>query len=245
MGKAGPKDSSGQLCDQWLKDAPDISRAFQIDYRLSQGKPLIPRNPFPAALMDALAGYNHLVNVLGFDPQNIIMAGDSAGAHLGVILTRYLILHSFPGLSVPASLVLISPVSDWGGSHVGSESWVRAEYTDCVQDFHLGYVTRALLGSLPEEYAKLNPWISFGSLDIKDTSGLFKGFPPTLIIGGGAECALDQSKTLRDRMQADLGEDKVTLVEVPNALHAFVTMSWHEPERSETIRMMADWTKSI
>lgn len=64
-------------------------RAFSLDYRLCvPGRPEI--GSFPAPLLDALAGYRYLVRECNFDPENIIVAGDSAGGNLGLALCRYL-----------------------------------------------------------------------------------------------------------------------------------------------------------
>ncbi|KIP11928.1 hypothetical protein PHLGIDRAFT_62954 [Phlebiopsis gigantea 11061_1 CR5-6] len=231
----------GYICREWIKEAPTFSRAFLINYRFSQGPPLKPANPFPAALIDALAGYNYLVHTLGFAPQNIILAGESAGAHLALVLTRYLVLNILPGLAPPRALMLASPVADWGRSHVGKPCWVRNEATDMCQAC-IDYVPRALLCSLSGEYVRTSPWFSPGSLDILDSRGLFRGLPPTLVIGGGAEILLDPIRTLRDRLVDDLGEAKVEYLEVADSLHAFIAMSWHEPERSQTNAKLAEWS---
>ena len=64
---------------------------FSVEYRLSSTHPLPEENPFPAALLDALAGYVHLVDVMGYDPANVIVAGDSAGGNIALALARYLV----------------------------------------------------------------------------------------------------------------------------------------------------------
>jgi len=63
------------------------------EYRLASTKPLPNAHPFPTQLLDALAGYNYLVNVGGFEPKNIIVAGNSAGSNLAHALTQYLVEH--------------------------------------------------------------------------------------------------------------------------------------------------------
>lgn len=244
MCDASPEGPSGYICREWMKETPTFSRAFLINYRLSQGPPLKLENAFPAALLDALAGYNYLVHTLGFDPQNIVVAGESAGAHLVVVLTRYLVLNDLPCLAPPKALMLASPVADWGRSHIGKECWVRNADTDMVQPC-ADYVPGALLGSLPAEYVSTNPWFSPGSLDIADPRGIFKGFPPTMIVAGGAECLLDQIRTLNVRMVDDIGEEAVTYLEVPDSLHAFISMPWHEPERSRTNKAIAEWSARV
>lgn len=65
------------------------TRSLSLDYRLSV--PTKPRlGSYPAALLDAVAGYLYLVRHCGFKASNIIVAGDSAGGNLGLALCRYL-----------------------------------------------------------------------------------------------------------------------------------------------------------
>ncbi|GJF00509.1 alpha/beta hydrolase [Phanerochaete sordida] len=241
-------DSSGPsawFCSKWLEESPAFGRTFQLDYRLATADPLPRTNNFPAALLDAVAGYHHLVNVLGFAPRDVLFAGESVGAHLHVNLVRYLAQQRFAALPLPGSLVLLSPVADWGGSHIGAAHWRANAHLDMVESFYYGYPTRCQLGALPPAWAELSAWISPGSLKLPETHGLFAGFPPTYMTTGDAECTLDQMQTLRDRMRADIGEDNFTYLEVPNALHAFPVLSGHTPENIETIRKLVQWAEKI
>lgn len=86
-------------------------RAFSVRYRLA------PQEPFPAALTDALAAYDYLVNPpknalhKPVDPRKIVIAGDSAGGNLASALMATLI-ESQPKWTVPCGLVLLSPWAD-------------------------------------------------------------------------------------------------------------------------------------
>jgi acetyl esterase/lipase len=140
--------------------------------------------------------------------------------------------------------LLLSPTVDWAVTHVGpsssSESNTRS---DCVHEvFTSGYTGRALLGSLPRDQLATNAWISPGSSQLSgDTKGLFVGLPTTRIVSGGAEMTLDPTRTLRDRLVVDIGEQEVTYIEVPDATHDIFTASWHEPERTDTPKEVGNW----
>lgn len=54
-----------------------------IDYRVA------PEHPFPAALEDTVEAYEWLLSC-GFKPEQIIVAGDSAGGGLALALCMYL-----------------------------------------------------------------------------------------------------------------------------------------------------------
>lgn len=76
---------------------------FAPDYRLA------PEDPFPAALDDGVAAFLDLVQFHGFRPDQIAVAGDSAGGGLSVAVTRRLIdRHDLR----PAALGLIAPWVD-------------------------------------------------------------------------------------------------------------------------------------
>ena len=81
-------------------------RALAVDYRLA------PEHPFPAALQDCLTVYHWLLKN-GFSAQNIVIAGDSAGANL--TLSTLMSLRD-TGDPLPAAAVCISPMTDLAGT---------------------------------------------------------------------------------------------------------------------------------
>jgi acetyl esterase/lipase len=63
---------------------------------------------------------------------------------------------------------------------------------------------------------------------------------------------IDQIRLLRDRMVADLGEGdgvkagegKVRYFEVPDGCHDYLVLPPHEPERTETLKAIAQWVEA-
>ncbi|GAA5906173.1 hypothetical protein JCM8208_000653 [Rhodotorula glutinis] len=94
-------------------------------------KATTPSQAFPAALQDALAVYAHVVLELGYG--EVLLAGDSAGGSLALMLTQY--LATLPSSSssspntviLPAGLLLISPWSDLTASTYAAASRSRFE----------------------------------------------------------------------------------------------------------------------
>lgn len=77
-------------------------KALVIDYRLA------PEHPFPAAVDDAEAAYRWLL-AAGHKPEDIVIAGDSAGGGLTMSLLLTLREHGMP---MPAGAALLSPWTD-------------------------------------------------------------------------------------------------------------------------------------
>jgi len=143
-------DSIGTIIRNIIQHCQPVQRAFALEYRLSSTDPLPSANPFPAALIDAIAGYNYLVNAVGFDPSNIIVEGDSAGGNLALALTRYLVEHrDRPDIPAPpASLILNSPWADVSNSHDGPNSSLATNANiDYLFDLNTmrGFVVKAIL----------------------------------------------------------------------------------------------------
>ena len=69
---------------------------------------LAPEHPYPAALEDTVASFNGL-QAQGFAAENIVVAGDSAGAGLALALALKL---RERGAAMPAALLLLSPFLD-------------------------------------------------------------------------------------------------------------------------------------
>ncbi|MFE3541928.1 alpha/beta hydrolase [Nocardia sp. NPDC059177] len=76
---------------------------YSLDYRLA------PEHPFPAGLDDAEAAFLELVDNVGYRPEQICLAGDSAGGGLALALAQRLLeRHAM----TPAALGLIAPWVD-------------------------------------------------------------------------------------------------------------------------------------
>ena len=145
------------------------ANAFFPFYRLA------PENPFPAAPMDALAAYRHLLSC-GHEPTNIVVMGDSAGGNLALVLLHML---RREGLPMPLGCIVLSPVTDM--AHV-SASWRLSAWRD------------PLYGVMPT----LNPARSYqrdaNALDplVSPIYGDFTGFPPIRVIVGEREALLEE-----------------------------------------------------
>ena len=242
-----PTDLTASIARGILRHCKPIQRSFSLEYRLSTTAPYPDANPFPAAVIDALAGYNYLVNTVGFAPADVVIEGDSAGGNLTLALTRYLVEYSgHPGLPAATnSVIVLSPWVDIGASHYGpssSESLFHMDYVDGREDIRACYSRRAFVGPHGLEAASTNRYISPASLDVEAD---FKGFPRTFIVAGGAERLYDSIVTLKKRMVADMGEGggegQVTYYEAPDAVHDYLLFPWHDPERTETLQAISKW----
>lgn len=246
---AHPTDITSNIPLGVLKHATTVLRSFTLEYRLSTET----ANPFPAALLDAIAGYSYLVHDVGFSPSDIIIEGDSAGGNLALALTRYLVENQNTELPSgdklpppPGRLVLCSPWCDIGDSDVidGSSifSNVKADFIDL--SIPVSQIKLNFLGPLGFDAANSNRYISPASQSSSMENVSFEGFPPTFIISGGAEVLVDQIRTLRKRLVEDLGDGNVEYVEAPDAIHDFLVLRWHEPERTATLGQMARWVET-
>jgi len=147
-------------------------KVFAPNYRLA------PENPFPAAVMDAVAAYRALT------PS--VIAGDSAGGGLALATLTKL---RDEGDKLPAAAALFSPLTDLAGT--GNSR--QANDKRCAM-FHGKGLARAaefyLCGADPRD-----PLASPLYADLK-------GLPPLLIHVGADETLLDDSTMLAVRARA-------------------------------------------
>lgn len=97
---AAVNDTLQAYSKKHAKDAHKLPQSVvTVEYRKSG------QSPTPAALIDCLALYTYVTEVLEFEPKNVTLMGDSAGGHLVNSLIRYL---QDANLAAPDSAVLIS-----------------------------------------------------------------------------------------------------------------------------------------
>lgn len=142
------------------------------DYRLA------PLHPYPAALDDCEMAYQSLLSA-GFKPENILLAGESAGGNLVLGLLQRI---RKAGLPMPACAVPISPVTEVARVHAPPSRRDKAKIDAMlpIQSFSkmILYYAGQADGSDPE----LSPIFAD-----------FQGFPPLYFIVGEDEILLDDS----------------------------------------------------
>jgi len=258
---AHPEDLTAGLSKGLMKFSTQaISRTLSVEYRLSRSAPWPASSPFPTALIDGLSGYYYLTKVLGFKPQNVVLAGDSAGGNLVLALTRYLRDNPQAGLGMPGGLLLVSPWCDLVGTyrdktlHDAPSTSAKNHATNCDYlsgDFDSPYSTvqyglRSLLGDITPHDSRTNAYINPSSLDLDPSiaATMFDNFPPTYIVYGDAEVLVDEIRTLYERMANNIG-DRAVKDEVPDAIHDFTVLEFWEPEYSNSHKRIAAWLSSL
>ena len=172
-------------------------QALAVDYRLA------PEHVFPAAVEDSIAAYQWLCSS-GYEPSNIVIAGDSAG---GGLTAGTLVGLKDAGLSLPAAGVCISP---WADMEATGETYQTRKDIDPM-------VSQALIKPMGETY------IGKGDFRAPTASPIYadlSGLPPLLIQVGSAEVLYSDAETLANNAKAAGVE--VTLEEWTDMIHV-----WH------------------
>ncbi len=143
---------------------------------------LAPEHRYPSAIHDALAAYNWLLEQ-GQDPNQLIIAGDSAGGGLALAT---MVSARNQGIKLPAAAVLISPWVDLAGTG-GTLETLQAR-DPIVQKAGLLDMAGYYLG-------ERDPRTPLASPLYADLTGL----PPLLIQVGTDEVLLDDSLRLNHR----------------------------------------------
>lgn len=218
----------------WIAGSPSQSRRItsaiakvtslkilSIDYRLA------PEYPFPTPLDDCVTTYNWLLSN-GFNSENIIIAGESAGGNL--TLATLLKLKD-QGIDLPAGAFCLSPGTD---CTLSDDSFFKNGATDPgLADMAIfWWIVAYLAGEDPR-----NPYVSplFGDL---------KGLPPILI--QVSSCEMLYSDATRFVEKAKKAGVNATLQSWDDMTHVFQGTRYDLlPEAREAIIKIAEFTNQI
>ncbi|KAG2182732.1 hypothetical protein INT44_005712, partial [Umbelopsis vinacea] len=154
---------------------------------------LAPEHPFPAALHDIVLSFLHLIDKkdgYGYDAQNVMIMGDSAGGSLALSMMLYMRDH---GLPLPGAASLLSPWVDLSMSHA-SWSNQKYDYLPLLTEDHPIHATKMYLGADRYPYLITHPYVS--PLYAEN----FDDLPPILLQAGGCECLHDEIQELATKI---------------------------------------------
>ncbi len=195
-------------------------RVLSVDYRLA------PEHPHPAAVDDAVAAYRFALDQ-GLEPEQLALAGDSAGG--GLTVAALLAIRD-RGLPLPACGAGISAWTDMTAS--GDSVKTKADEDP-------------MIAGLDALQPMIEAYVAGGDRKAPLASPLFAdlaGLPPLLLQVGSAEVLLDDSTRLAERAEA-AGVD-VTLKVWQDMFHVWHAFAEMLPEGMEATQELADWVNA-
>ena len=195
------------------------ARAFVPQYRLA------PEHPFPAAADDAIAAYRFLVEDVGVNPSQIVIAGDSAGGGLALSTAQSLSKYNLPQ---PAAIIVYSPWTDLASTGASLEE--NSEKCSMFAAITIRRAAAFYLGATPSTDPRASPLY-----------GNFEGLAPLLIHASEDEVLRDDSARVAERA-------KVAGVEVNYRLWKGVPHCWQffagaMPEAVESLAITTEFVR--
>lgn len=193
---------------------------FAVDYRDA------PTHDIEHCLEDAIEGYEFLLKS-GFKPEDIVIAGDSAGGHLSLLTLQHLRDHGKP---LPAAALLISP---WTDLSCQSDSLTT---NNLVDPFFWERAIRTMGGFFTKTRDAATPLLS-------PVNGDFSGLPPLMFLVGSIEVLRDDARRAAEKA-FDAGV-KVCYEEWQGMPHVFPFFSNIIPEGRKAFKHMATFVQAV
>ncbi|WP_433241889.1 alpha/beta hydrolase [Actinomadura nitritigenes] len=193
--------------------------AFSVAYRQLPGSSLV------ISMADALNAYAWLLEQ-GHAPDDIVIAGDSAGGFLA-FTTALTAMEN--GLPKPAGIVALSPLVDL--DHEGRASYEFTRRDAYVPVHRLKKLNRLLLAGMDP-----GPLSSPCDRDLR-------GLPPVLIVAGSREALRYDAELMTERLAAADVPHRLQIWE--NQVHVFAAFAGAVPEGHEAIKEVAAFIREI
>ncbi len=189
----------------------------------------IPKHSVGMALDDCRDAYNWL-RLTGYDPDQIVLAGDSAGGYLALALAEQLLLEG----EEPAAMVTLSPLfeidNESRATHPNTRSDVMfppkafAALTDLIKDA----AKRHIVDGHPEEVYEPLDYIE-------------PGLPRTLIHVSGSEVLLNDARKAAHMLAA--AGVPVEIRVWPGQMHVFQLAAPAVSEATRSLRQIGDYIR--
>jgi monoterpene epsilon-lactone hydrolase len=189
-----------------------------LDYRLA------PEHRFPAAVDDATAAYQWLLD--SRDPSAVAVVGDSAGGGLSLALMGRL---KSLNLGLPKAAVLLSPWTDLAAT--GESVHANAEADAMISPEALARFAELYLADQDPRDPQASPLYA-------DLSGL----PPMLVIVGSHEVLRSDSDRIVERIGTAGGQAELSVW--PDMPHVFPILASIIPEGRQAIEEMSGFIRA-
>lgn len=203
-----------------------LADALQADVFLPAYR-LAPEHPFPAALEDAVATYDMLLE-RGWHPEHIVIAGDSAGG--GLTLATLLKLRD-DKKPLPGCALVMSPFADMT---VTAKSHVTNDATDAI--LSAGMLAMAEDLYVRNEADLRHPYAS-------PVFGDFTGLPPLLVSVEEEECLRDDAYAVVERAKA--AGVPISLISRRGLLHVWPVFYPLLPEARADVAKFVEFVRKV
>ena len=199
-----------------------VATGFSVvsfEYRLA------PEHKYPAPLEDGMKIWKYLMEK-GYEPNKVLLAGDSAGGNLVLCMTMKLIKEE---LVSPKGLILFSPWTDMTATSKSYEKYkekdpiLTKEYVEGVRNAFVG-----------ED-------VDFADPKYSPLYGDFTSFPPIFIMVGRNEILLEDSVQLQKKILKAGGEAIIDIEK--DGWHVYQQMPL--PIATRAMKRVADYVSNI
>nr|WP_128617646.1 alpha/beta hydrolase [Mycobacterium lepraemurium] len=214
-------NSHGRLAEalSTFADAP----VLVVNYRL------LPKNSVGMALQDCHDAYQWL-RLRGYQPDQIVLAGDSAGGYLALTLAQRLQREG----EEPAALVMISPLLQLAKEpkqahpNIDTDAMFGAGAFDALAELVAGAAAKNIVDGKPEEI-------------YEPLEHIEPGLPRTLIHVSGSEVLLHDARLAASRLAAAGVPAEVRVW--PGQIHDFQLAAPMVPEARRSLRQIGDYIR--
>jgi acetyl esterase/lipase len=214
-------NSHGRLVTALSKFAD--SPVLVVNYRM------IPKHSIGEAMEDCLDAYRWL-RLKGYDPEQIVLAGDSAGGYLSLALAEKLQLEG----ELPAAVVTMSPLFEIDNQH-------RAHHPNIHSDAMFPPKAFQALVDLVEKAAERHIVDGEPEKVYEPLDHIEPGLPRTLIHVSGSEVLLNDARKAAHMLAAAGVPVEVRVW--PGQMHVFQLTAPADKEATRSLRQIGDYIR--